>query len=132
VHVHAGPLEAGAFVDFDRTLVEGRDREREPLGREPFPAVVKARGKEAAAQPPAREIRPQAQPDDERSALGLEREVADQLALVILDGEVSLAAQVRVEKLGQVVLVRRPVVEREGLGIAPARDGFGVRPAPSA
>ena len=132
MHVDPRPLEAGAFVDLDGSLVEGRHCEREAVRRELLPGVLEARGQEGAAEPPAREIRPQAQPDNECSPVGLEREVADQLALVILDDEVSLAAQVRVEKLGQVVLVRRPVVEREGLGIAPARDGFGVRPAPSA
>jgi hypothetical protein len=88
---------------------------------------VEACGQKGAAEPTAREIRPQAKPDDEDSPVGLEREVADQLALIVVDGEVGVAAAIRVEELGEILLVRDPVVEREGLGVAPTRNGLGVR-----
>jgi hypothetical protein len=127
VHVDANGSEPCSLVDLDRTLVEGRHGEDEPLRRVPPARELEPGGEERSSEPATGQVRTEPEADLDCSLLlWLEGEVADEVTRVVLHGPVGLAAKRGIEKLAEVVGIRRPVVEGERLGIAPPGDRLGV------
>jgi hypothetical protein len=104
MHVDAHRHKPRPLVDLDRALVEGRHREDEPFRPKAVTRKVEPGGEEGRPEAAAGEIGPQSEADlDRQLVLRLEREVADELARVVLHRPVRLAAERRFEKLLQIV-----------------------------
>jgi hypothetical protein len=93
MHVDPNAREACALVDLDRPLVERRDGEDKPFRRELLTGEREAGGEEGRPEAAAGEVRPETEADLDRALVPrLEREVADELAGVVCDRPVGLAA----------------------------------------
>ena len=112
VREDADGSEAGPLVHSDRPAVEAGDGERELLGREAAAGVPEPCLEEAFTETLSCPFGMEAEADLEPRALRLfVVEESDQAAALVLDRDVIVASRRRVEQLGEIIRVGRPVVE---------------------
>ena len=121
MHEDSDRREADPLVHGDRAAVEGGDVEDELRRLQAGACEIEPRLKERPSQTLSCALGAEAEADLERPFVSpLEREVADEVAGRIVDGEVRVTSRRGVEQLREILGILLPVVEREGLRVVPA------------